>query len=253
MKNKKTTIILSVSILILIIASLFIFISLNQKPKIQDEDIEEQINISALESNFNKLFINEGNEYISTIYNINKEESGKYKIEAQIPYVKLPNQDYARINEEINDIFISKILNIHTQSNIYTTIKINYSTKISNNILSLMIKCELKEGSNPLRKIIKTYNYDLENNKLIKIEDIIPTQNREDIQNQINIKIENEKKKEETVLKQGYQVYTRDINSDIYLLKNASEFFIDNNIVYIIYSYGNNSYTSETDLIIIKI
>lgn len=48
-------------------------------------------------------------------------------------------------------------------------------------------------------------------------------------------------------------MYRRDENSEIYILENATEFYVKDNILYIIYSYGNNNYTSKTDLIITTI
>ena len=65
--------------------------------------------------------------------------------------------------------------------------------------------------------------------------------------------VKKEIKKENTIADQGYNVYRRDANSEIYRLENATEFYIKNNIMYIIYCYGNNSYTSEVDLIITKV
>ena len=48
-------------------------------------------------------------------------------------------------------------------------------------------------------------------------------------------------------------MYRRNPESSIYILENATEFFVKDGIVYIIYSYGNSSFTSEMDLIIDKI
>ena len=76
---------------------------------------------------------------------------------------------------------------------------------------------------------------------------------REEIQQQINKKIQVAIKKENTIIEQGYKVYRRNPESSIYILENATEFFVKDGIVYIIYSYGNSSFTSEMDLIIDKI
>ena len=48
---------------------------------------------------------------------------------------------------------------------------------MNDNILSLVILSELKEGDNNQRIIIKTYNYDLKENKEATINDIIASHN----------------------------------------------------------------------------
>lgn len=157
------------------------------------------------------------------------------------------------INNEINSSFVNKILQVYNDSKIYTILKINYATSIQDNRLSVIIKCSLKEGSNAQRTIIKTYNYDIESKEKIKIVDLIQEQKKADLQEEINQKIQLKLKKEATLAEQGYNVYRRDVESDIYKIENANEFYIKDKILYIIYCYGNNSFTSEVDLIVTKI
>ena len=96
-------------------------------------------------------------------------------------------------------------------------------------------------------------NYDIENNKEIKITDLLTENKKESLQNKVNEKIKAAIKKDNTIASQGYNIYKRDENSSIYLLENSSEFYIKGNILYVIYCYGNNKYTSEMDLVIDKI
>ena len=49
----------------------------------------------------------------------------------------------------------------------------------------------------------------------------------------------------------GYNVFFRNVKSDIYKLENANEFFIYDNNVYIVFAYGNDNMTSELDIVII--
>lgn len=50
----------------------------------------------------------------------------------------------------------------------------------------------------------------------------------------------------------GYEVYTRNVDDEMYNLENTSNFLLgEKSHLYIIYAYGNNNFTSETDLIII--
>ena len=51
--------------------------------------------------------------------------------------------------------------------------------------------------------------------------------------------------------KLGYSVYTRDYTSDIYNINNVTEYFLgEDNVLYIIYAYGNNNHTNEMDIVI---
>ena len=47
------------------------------------------------------------------------------------------------------------------------------------------------------------------------------------------------------------KIFEKLINSDIYKVENASEYFVYNNNIYIIFAYGNNKMTSEKDIVII--
>ena len=234
--------------MLLIIALIFL---LTKNQKIQP--MEEILNIEKLEMEFNSMFNNQENEYVSTLYHIEEEKSGKYEIEAYIPYVHVSNEIDNKVNKEINDIFVNKLIQIYSESTTYNILKVYYSSSINDNILSIAIKCILKEGINAQRTIIKTYNYDIENNEEVKITNLISENYKESLQKKINDKIKNSIKKDNTIASQGYNIYKRNENSDIYILENAKEFYIKDNILYIIYSYGNNNYTSEIDLIIDKI
>lgn len=248
-KNKKT-ILVSIAVIVIIIIAVIIFLSQNNKNLDLDE---ENIDLEKLEIGFNDLFDNQENQYIKTLYDIEDEKSGKYKIDVNIPYLKVEDEIDNKVNKEIYDVFINKILQIINKGENYTLLNVDYGTAVNENILSLTIKCILKEGRNAQRTIIKTYNYDIEEQKEINIMDIIPKEKTEELQYKINQEIEKQIKKEELIMQQGYNIYKRDKESDIYILENASEFYIRENILYIIYSYGNSNYTSEVDLIITKI
>lgn len=254
-KNKKKILYSGIGILAIIIISVLIIILYNNGNRATNRAVkeEEQIDKEQLEIDFNDLFSNEENEYVSTLYKIQEDKSGKYKIDAYIPRIHLDDEIDNKVNSEINSSFVSKILQVYNESEVYTILKVNYATSIQDNKLSIVIKCSLKEGSNAQRTIIKTYNYDIENKEPIEIGNLIQEQKKVDLQEEINQKIQLKLKKENTLAEQGYNVYRRDINSEIYKIENAKEFYIKDNILYIIYCYGNNSFTSEVDLIVTKI
>ena len=252
-KNKKKIIYSAIGVLAIAILSIMIICNSGKRTNRDKMSEEEPIDKEQLEIEFNDLFTNEENQYVSTLYKIQEEKSGKYKIDAYIPRIHLDNKIDNEVNNEINSSFVNKILQVYNDSKIYTILKINYATSIQDNRLSVIIKCSLKEGSNAQRTIIKTYNYDIESKEKIKIVDLIQEQKKADLQEEINQKIQLKLKKEATLAEQGYNVYRRDVESDIYKIENANEFYIKDKILYIIYCYGNNSFTSEVDLIVTKI
>lgn len=252
-KNKKKIIYSAIGVLAIAILSIMIIYNSGKRTNRDKMSEEEPIDKEQLEIEFNDLFTNEENQYVSTLYKIQEEKSGKYKIDAYIPRIHLDNKIDNEVNNEINSSFVNKILQVYNDSKIYTILKINYATSIQDNRLSVIIKCSLKEGSNAQRTIIKTYNYDIESKEKIKIVDLIQEQKKADLQEEINQKIQLKLKKEATLAEQGYNVYRRDVESDIYKIENANEFYIKDKIIYIIYCYGNNSFTSEVDLIVTKI
>jgi len=251
--SKKMKIILIatvVAILAIITIIVFILVGTKKTDIIQEK---KEIDVSALETNFKNLCDNNTNDYVGTWYNISVEEDGKYNIEAKIPYIMIDETIDNKVNTEINNLFVKTLLTIYDESQQNTRFEINYASSINGDILSLMIRCILKQGANAQRTIIKTYNYNLNTFEEVNILDVVAAENREKLQEEIHQKIQKEIDKENRLAQQGYNSYKRDVNSDIYELQNATEFFIKDNILYIIYSYGNRNYTSTVDLIITEI
>lgn len=52
----------------------------------------------------------------------------------------------------------------------------------------------------------------------------------------------------------GYSnIYTRDLNNDMYKIANSKTFFLgENGKLYIIYAYGNQNFTSEMDIVLFE-
>lgn len=179
-------------------------------------------------------------------------KSNSYDIEVYIPYINIDNKKVEEYNKEIED-FVSKtnsVLQSQNKNIIYT---VEYVANVQDDILSLMIRSNLKEGSSAQRVIIQTYNYDLRNNKEITLEEVLKIKNisLSEIQEKIKNEISEEQKKVEDLKKLGYTIYSRDVTSDIYTVENSKEFYLTDNTLYIIYAYGNETFTSEMDLVII--
>ena len=131
-------------------------------------------------------------------------------------------------------------------------ILIKHSLGVINNILSLVIRSELKEGANSQRVIIQTYNYNLTTDKEVKLSELLDIKNISKFEANKQIKTEIEKKKEqnEQLKELGYNMYIREYNSEIHDIENTTEFFIDEEgNLYLVYAYGNNAFTSEMDVI----
>lgn len=222
--------------------------------------------LSKLKNNFDNIF---QNDIIGANNNIQKKDKSldvvytsaervelipnKYDLDVQIPQINLEDSEIQKCNTEIKSLFQNKTANILAEAEQYTVFKVKFHTYINENILSLAIKANLKEGTKPEREIIKTYNIDLQNKKLLSLNDIIEKKNlnKNNIENQINIQIKKQKEYEKSLANLGYEIYTRNIDDDMYKLENTDNFILgEKSHLYIIYAYGNNNFTSETDLII---
>ena len=124
---------------------------------------------------------------------------------------------------------------------------------VNTNILSLVIKSTLKEGNNPQRVIIQTYNYNLSTNEEITLASILEIQGltKSVVNSTILSKVNEANIQAENLKRLGYNVYERDLSSEIYNVENVTNFIIGpDNHLYIIYSYGNTNFKDEMDVIV---
>ena len=269
-KNKKLKIIYGVIIAICIIAllSATIIQIVKDLPK-KEKEIDTSV-LQKYKSDFDKIFTNkveyskhseyrldkidDSKQIIYTGYANNETTVSDYNLDVNIPYINIKNTTIEKFNKDIRDTFEKKakdILSTQKQNIIYT---VNYKAYITdNNILSLVVRSTLKEGENPERVIVQTYNYNLTEKKEVVLEELLNLKgiSRQDAGNTIRKEIKEIESKVKELAQLGYKVYTRDVNSDIYKLDNITEFFISNdNVLYIIFAYGNQNNTSEMDLVV---
>ena len=203
-------------------------------------------------SNYQVKKIDENKDIVYTSYENTNRSSNDYEMNVNLPYINIKNQSVQDYNENIKNIFQAKAEEVlkSTNSNVIYTVK--YEAYIENNILSLIIYSDLKQDASAQRIIIQTFNFNLETNKELTLEDIIKIYELDEktVQDKIDNEIETEEKKAEDLKALGYNVFTRDTKSDIYKIKNATEFFVHNNNLYIIYAYGNDKITSERDIVV---
>ena len=221
----------------------------------------------ALETEFDQIFTNsltnvenqgdnkkKDNSKELVYVDLEKKETklNSYDLEVHIPKINVDSPIIDEYNQDIQS-FIDKtneVLESENQNIIYT---VDYVANVQDGILSLMIKSNLKEGSNAQRVIVETYNYDLRNNKEISLEEVLAIEylDKNDVQNRIDAKIAQEQRQVEDLKDLGYNIYNRDTSSEQYKVENSKYFYLTNNVLYIIYPYGNENYTSEMDLVII--
>ena len=231
--------------------------------KITKKTEEEE---NRLKANFDTLFqnqlennnsyevkkIDENKDIVYTNYENTDKSDNNYEMNVNLPYINIKNQSVQDYNENIKNIFQAKAEEVlkSTNSNVIYTVK--YEAYIENNILSLIIYSDLKQDASAQRIIIQTFNFNLETNKELTLEDIIKIYELDEktVQDKIDNEIKTEEKKAEDLKALGYNVFTRDTKSDMYKIKNATEFFVHNNNLYIIYAYGNDKLTSERDIVV---
>ena len=268
-RDKKQLIII---ILILLVCSIALAIGIYAQvtnSKITKTEAErKEANYEDLKNNFDSIFTNNINkegsakltnaninydELIETKFDVNEKEETKYSIVAKIPMFKKETETTKKINQEIFNTFAVKVIDIMKNNKAYTIYNMGYVGYRNNNILSLVIRSTLKEGTNPQRTIIQTYNYNIDEDKLASLNEIIQKRNldKEKIQKQIIEEITKVSQQNSSIINQGYNVYQRNPNNDMYKLEHTQNFFLGKNeVLYLVYAYGNNENTSETDLVI---
>ena len=179
-KNKMIILIASIILVCAIAIAFGVYAQITSRSEIKTKEKEKNINYTELEENFDEIFTNNINKEASAKQDFNYDEiiycaydidnaEGHYDISAKIPLFKVKNEVTEKVNQEIYNTFAKTIIDIVKNSNSHTTFNLDYVAYANNNILSLVIKCTYKNGSNPQRKIIQTYNYDIDNNKLLDI------------------------------------------------------------------------------------
>ena len=197
--------------------------------------------------------IDEAQEIVYTYYTKEENKKNSYDMNINIPYINIDNTTIAAYNEEIKQTYEEKAENTLQTENENIIYTLQYEATIQNDILSLIIRANLKEGSSAQRLIIQTFNYDLRNNKEITLEEMINLKqlNVNDVQNTINQEIESEYQRVEDLRSLGYGVFERNPEDEMYKIENSQDFFAKDGNIYIIYAYGNENITSEMDLVIV--
>jgi len=186
-------------------------------------------------------------ELVYTKYNEKETKPSNYDMNVQIPYINIRSDVVNKYNQEIEDIFAEtarKVLETESRNIIYT---VEYVSNVHDGILSLAIKSNIKEGTNAQRVIIRTYNYDLRNNKEISLDETLRIKQleRNEVKDKIRKEVELEHQKAQDLKDLGYSIYNRNPGSNIYNIENSKEYYVTNDTLYVIYAYGNENLTKE--------
>lgn len=237
-------------------------------------DIQDEPNVDDPENlllEFSKLFTNsiytqnystanvtkikglEEKDIIYTAYNVQEDSEDKYSVDLKLPVFNIESKVAQEYNENTQLIFVNKANSIFAGVKKYTIYNVEYVAYLNENILSLVIKSTLKEGNSAQRIIVQTYNYDIETNKKVTLNEILEKKNikAKDVNKKIESQVNEASKQAQKIAEAtGQIVYKRDINNAMYITDNVNNFFIGKDgQIYIIYAYGNNNVTSEIDII----
>lgn len=254
-----------------IISAIYEQIELNGNKKEVDLSLilENQKSQEALKKEFNALFNNSINlnnydtsniekidsnkEIVYSAYDIQNNEENKYEIDIHLPVVNINNEVATKFNQSTQTIFADKATEVLSNDKDYVIVyNVTYTGFVNGDILSLIIKSTLKEGSNAQRTIVQTYNYNLATGEEVNIYDAISVVGADstNVSTKINAIINEAIKEANSIQVSGFATFQRDINSDMYKLDNIDTFYIGpNSKLYIIFAYGNNDFTSEMDII----
>lgn len=282
--NKRNLLYIAISIICVIAIIVAVYYQIFKKEPnqniINNEEIidevqgEEKQDLEEIKAEFNSLFNNtfddqgydvsaikkiqglENYDVIYAAYNVKDEKEEKYDVDINLPVFNVDGEVGQEFNAITQSVFANKAGEVVTSAEVYTIYGVDYIAYLNENILSLVIKSTLKEGKNPQRVIVQTYNYDIITGKKVTLNEILETKQID--KNIVNDKIEEtvtEANKQAEALSNalagtGQTIYKRDLNNAMYVTDNVNNFFMGlDGQIYIVYPYGNSNFTSEIDII----
>lgn len=257
MKKSRKILIIVLVVVLLVLSLVAVILFLNNKEQEEIQKQEEEAIINA-EENFKKLFLNleyseNENDAVTLSYQMEKTQQGKFEVDANVPLLNIETDAATAVNDEINNLFGKKLLEVVKESTAHTKYSVDYIAYTNNDIISLIIKATLKEGSNPQRLIVQTYNYSLKENKLLSLEEYIDLMDlsKGEIQTQITNYIREKSVNTDMSLAEQYNLYIRDVRSEEYLIENVKNYYIgQDGKLYIVFAYGNTNFTETVDVVI---
>lgn len=231
-------------------------------------DTSQEIDTQILKVEFNNIFDNKldikntnievkklenEKDIVFTDYQRKETKENNYDLDLNIPKINVDSDTIKKYNQEISDTFIKKAENILASPNSNSIYTVQYAATIEDDILSLVIHSNLKDGNNAQRAIVLTYNYDLKNNEEVSLKDLLERKNINiaSVESDVRDEISSERKRVENLKALGYRVFERNPDDSRYKVENTKQFFIEDSKIYLIYAYGNDNLTTEMDLVVV--
>lgn len=230
-------------------------------PEVLKQEFNSLFNNSFDDQGYDKTSIKklagyEEQDVIYAVYRIKEEKDEKYSVNINIPVFNVEGEVASEFNATTQSIFANKAGNVLSNSQSYTIYDVEYVGYLNENILSLVIKSTLKEGNNPQRIIVQTYNYDITTGKKLTLNEVLEAKgiSEREVNKKIELQVTEANKNAEALSEAlagaGQTVYKRDVNNAMYVTDNVNHFFVGlDGQIYIIYPYGNSNFTSEMDII----
>ena len=230
---------------------------------VSSEKTQEEI--TNMKNGFNDLFKNSltieesqrdkvDSSIVQTGYQIQNNDDAFYTIQVNVPTIQLNTQTAVDLNAQLKNDFYQNALGymVQTERHIYYTV--SYQAFYKDNYLSIVIKSSMKSGNDPESVIVKAYVYSIESDELVSINEMLEhtgiTPKKAQAAIDKEIKAANNRSK--TLAVEFGEMYTRDVESEEYLVENAKNYFLtDEGNLYIVYTYGENETTNEIDIIIL--
>ena len=147
-------------------------------PEVLKQEFNSLFNNSFDDQGYDKTSIKklagyEDQDVIYAVYRIKEEKDEKYSVNINIPVFNVDGEVASEFNATTQSIFANKAGNVLSNSQSYTIYDVEYVGYLNENILSLVIKSTLKEGNNPQRIIVQTYNYDITTGKKLTLNEVL--------------------------------------------------------------------------------
>jgi multidrug efflux pump subunit AcrB len=224
---------------------------------------------ASLKANFSNIFTNElhinsenvnidkldtSRSAVYTGYTLQNDDENYYHIDLQLPTINI-NTDVAKaMNADIKEKFYDEANKImRSTSNGFTTYQVSYVAYINDDAISIAIKKTQKVGTKAETVTVATYNYSIPDKRGISLEDLIKLKGTDvaSVQEAIDSCIKTAADNSSEIAKEYGSTFTRDVNSSMYKVSNAENYFLtDDGYVYIIYAYGETAETNEIDIVI---
>ena len=196
--------------------------------------------------------VDNSQDIVYTAYSNTTTVEGQYSLDVNIPFINIQGEVVDGYNNISQTVFADKINSLMAGTSAFTIYNLDYTAYINNDILSVAIMATIKEGDNPQRIMIQTYNYNLVTGQNVTVKDILNNREIEEkaVENRIENTIKRASEDAEQMAQSGYQVYQRNPEDEMYKIENIQTFIEGpDGELYIIFAYGNNNYTSEMDVI----